>query len=916
MDSSDKELEEQLLEAGNKLVDPPSSVDDLLRVLDRLECCLILVEQSPSKSMQNALSPSLKALIADKLLKHTHVDVKVAVASCISEITRITAPDAPYDDDQMRDVFRLIVSSFENLHDKSSRSYTKRTAILETVAKVRSCVVMLDLECDDLILEMFQHFLTTIRDHHPEAVFSSMETVMILVLEESEDISLDLLSPILESIKKDNEEVSPIARKLVEKVLERCATRLKPYIKQAVDHLGISLDDYSNVLASICQDTSGSLEQNDACATSDHAEDESKSGKEPVKESEQVVRENSKEDAPPPEDNPEGDRSPKSVMSNGIAQTGEDDTSVDPKSLKKQGDTDGAVHSEGINLSGNGESNDLDGEKIENSESKAEQSTKGRGRKPSASKLVEPSEGSYLANEKETEKVIESHSKDVPSSTHEDDCAEATRPSENDKEIDAKISSPKAGDGESDAVASPSPSESIHDENHSKKRGRSKKKASSAKEGVAENVSKKVSEGTSDSEGKPLKPSVKKGQGRTSDVKKTTMVDAVKKGSGATSDVDGKKQSAKKAEDRNKGGGGSSSRQLEDKRKKGRGKGNPEKGLAKSSTKDDDKEMVSSPKSAVKSTKDEHSEETPKTNLKRKRTPGKENESNSKKYGQELVGSRVKVWWPDDQMFYEGVVDYFDSATKRHKVSYDDGDEEVLLLKREKWKIIDDGSDSDGGDGSDRTSPDASADLLPKKKGKTSGSELKKGGKKDSSKSGGASSSKSKGGTSAKSSNRSKDGSKADRKSKDSKTAVKSEDEVSRKSKDHSLKSGGSKSIDASQKGKSKNTDSSKIIRSKDDDVSTSKTSAKSKQETPKTGKSKQEASKPASSSKAKSTKSGTKSNTNGTGKVKSNLLKTKDSENEHSENSTKVVEDTKGKTSSSLKAGSEAKSGKKRGRN
>lgn len=52
--------------------------------------------------MQNALSPSLKALIAEKLIKHSDVDVKVAVAACISEITRITAPDAPYDDDQMK----------------------------------------------------------------------------------------------------------------------------------------------------------------------------------------------------------------------------------------------------------------------------------------------------------------------------------------------------------------------------------------------------------------------------------------------------------------------------------------------------------------------------------------------------------------------------------------------------------------------------------------------------------------------------------------------------------------------------------------------------------------------------------------------------------------------------------------------
>ena len=63
----------------------------------------------------------------------------------------------------VQEVFQLIVSSFENLSDKSSRSFAKRTSILETVAKVRSCVVMLDLECDALLVEMFQHFLKAIR---------------------------------------------------------------------------------------------------------------------------------------------------------------------------------------------------------------------------------------------------------------------------------------------------------------------------------------------------------------------------------------------------------------------------------------------------------------------------------------------------------------------------------------------------------------------------------------------------------------------------------------------------------------------------------------------------------------------------------------------------------------------------------
>nr|KYP45759.1 Sister chromatid cohesion protein PDS5 isogeny B-B [Cajanus cajan] len=866
--------------------------------MQRVESCLSRVEQSPSKSMQNALSPSLKALIADTLLGHPDVDVKVAVASCISEITRITAPEAPYDDDQMKEVFRLIVSSFENLHDKLSQSYTKRTVILETVSKVRSCVVMLDLECDDLILEMFQHFFKAIRDHHPKNVFSSMETIMILVLEESEDISLDLLSPILASVKKDNEDVLPIARRLGENVLESCATRLRPYLRQAVNTLGISLDDYSNVLASICQDTSGSLEQNDACVTSDHVEDANKSGKEPVEESVQVDRENLKEAAPPQQDNSVGDMSPKSVMSNGIAQAGEDDAMVDPKSLKKHDDTDCPAQSE----VDNNEKIDNNDDKIGNSEQKPEKSTKRRGRKPSYSKLSEPSKGSNLANKKEAEKMIDSESdrKEVPNSPHEDDCVEAVGPSENDKENDAKISSPKAGDGESDAVASPSPSESIHNEDRSKKRGRSKKMENSAKE--------------VDTEAKPLRPSAKKGTGHTS-VKKTTVVNTVKRGSEATSDPpDGKKHPAKKAEDRNKVGVGSSSTQLEDKKKKGRGKVTTGKGLAKSSAMDEDMEMVSSPKSATKSTKDNHLEETPKTNLKRKRTPGKENMPDTIKYDGDLVGKRVKVWWPDDEMFYEGVVSYYyPSPHKRHQIVYDDGDEEILVLKEERWDFIGTGVDSDRGEGTDHTSPVASADLLPKKKGKTSAGEFKKEGKRGSSKSGGASSSKSKG-VSVKS-GKSKDGSKASRKSKDSKTSVKSEDEVSRKSKDHSPKSGGSKSIDASQKRKSKNMDSSKISKSKDD-VSTPKSSAKSKQETSKTGKSKQETSKTASSSKAKSTKSSGKSNTNGMGKVKSNLLKTADSEIEQSEDSMKELEYTKGKTSSSSKAGSEVKSGKKRGRN
>jgi len=54
--------------------------------------------------------------------------------------------------------------------------------------------------------------------------------------------------------------------------------------------------------------------------------------------------------------------------------------------------------------------------------------------------------------------------------------------------------------------------------------------------------------------------------------------------------------------------------------------------------------MVSVSKSSRKSTKDEHSDETPIRYWKRKHLPRKENEFNTKKYSENLVGLWVEVW--------------------------------------------------------------------------------------------------------------------------------------------------------------------------------------------------------------------------------------------------------------------------------
>lgn len=53
--------------------------------------------------------------------------------------------------------------TFEQLSCESGRNYYRALHIVETIAKVRSSLILLDVDTDGLVLEMFQLFLKNIR---------------------------------------------------------------------------------------------------------------------------------------------------------------------------------------------------------------------------------------------------------------------------------------------------------------------------------------------------------------------------------------------------------------------------------------------------------------------------------------------------------------------------------------------------------------------------------------------------------------------------------------------------------------------------------------------------------------------------------------------------------------------------------
>ncbi|KAH9307102.1 hypothetical protein KI387_011506, partial [Taxus chinensis] len=180
---SEGELKERIIRVGKKLRHPHHSVDDLLKDLEETTNCLAMIKQS-NKYMIHSL---MFQLIEPRLLEHEDVRVRIMVITCIAEVTRITVPNLPYSDTIMRDIFEHMVGSFQGLGNIASPYFGKRVKILETMAEVRSCVLMLDLDCDDLIFHMFEVFLAVIDDRHSENVLHAMQTIMSLVLNEYEE---------------------------------------------------------------------------------------------------------------------------------------------------------------------------------------------------------------------------------------------------------------------------------------------------------------------------------------------------------------------------------------------------------------------------------------------------------------------------------------------------------------------------------------------------------------------------------------------------------------------------------------------------------------------------------------------------------------------------------------------------------
>ena len=134
------------------------------------------------------------ALSQPRLLRHHDKDKMFAFVACLSEVLRILAPKAPYDDSTMTETLHLIVNNFQSIDDFSSDPFGRTSALLDNFANIKVSKFLLDFKLQNLVHDMFHHFLVTIKEDHNTKILVVMESLMILCTKEMDEMSQPITS--------------------------------------------------------------------------------------------------------------------------------------------------------------------------------------------------------------------------------------------------------------------------------------------------------------------------------------------------------------------------------------------------------------------------------------------------------------------------------------------------------------------------------------------------------------------------------------------------------------------------------------------------------------------------------------------------------------------------------------------------
>lgn len=134
-----------------------------------------------------------KDLINKKLLRHKDDGIRALVSCCLSDILRLYAPNAPYTDVQLTDIFKLFLSQFEMLGESDNLYTIQQTYLITKISEYRSIVLIADLPTSNKLLEEIFEIFYDDRKSFPNKLYSIIGSILGELLSEFDSVPLNVL---------------------------------------------------------------------------------------------------------------------------------------------------------------------------------------------------------------------------------------------------------------------------------------------------------------------------------------------------------------------------------------------------------------------------------------------------------------------------------------------------------------------------------------------------------------------------------------------------------------------------------------------------------------------------------------------------------------------------------------------------
>ncbi|KAF8582552.1 ARM repeat-containing protein [Ramaria rubella] len=208
------------------------STDALLKKLQTLH--QELAETDQDRIDTKSLSTVRKELIQVQILLHKDKGVKAYAACCLADILRLYAPDAPYTNDELRDIFQFFFRQLATgLKGSNSPYYNQYFHLLESLSTVKSVVLVCDLHhAEELMADIFRDLFTLIRNDLAKNVEICITEILVALIDEAQSVPHTVLESIMAQFLGSNARMDQPAYRIVVEVCNTTADKLQRYVGQ------------------------------------------------------------------------------------------------------------------------------------------------------------------------------------------------------------------------------------------------------------------------------------------------------------------------------------------------------------------------------------------------------------------------------------------------------------------------------------------------------------------------------------------------------------------------------------------------------------------------------------------------------------------------------------------------------------